>query len=66
MPAAETQTEESELKRVERWRADALERAGFDPRSAAKLAARLDVDVHYAIQLVQRGCPHELALQILL
>jgi hypothetical protein len=57
---------ETELERVERWRADALERAGFDPEQASRLAARPDVDLHRAIDLVERGCPPTLALQILL
>ena len=58
-------TLESELERVERWRAEALERAGYDSESAAELAGRLDVDLHEAIQLLERGCPAELALEIL-
>jgi hypothetical protein len=57
---------ETELDRVERWRADELMRAGFDPSSAVELAARLDVDLHAATELVDRGCTPELALQILL
>jgi hypothetical protein len=57
---------ETELDRVERWRADELMRAGFDPSSAFELAARLDVDLHAATELVDRGCTTELALQILL
>jgi hypothetical protein len=52
--------------RVERWRQDELERAGFPPRDAAKLAARTDVDLHGAVKLLQRGCPKDLALKILL
>jgi hypothetical protein len=57
---------ETEQERVERWRADELLRAGFDPAAAAELAVRLDVDLHAATELVDRGCPPELALQILL
>ena len=57
---------ETEQERVERWRAEELLRAGFDPAAAAELAARLDVDLHAATELVDRGCPPELALQILL
>jgi hypothetical protein len=65
MPAVE-EIVETELERVERWRADELMRAGFDPSSAVELAARLDVDLHAATELVDRGCSPELALQILL
>ena len=57
---------ETELERVERWRAQELERAGYDHEGAAKLAARADVDLHAAIGLLERGCPPELALRILL
>jgi hypothetical protein len=67
MSAADVRLQdETEIERIEHWRAEALERAGFDPRSAAALAMRHDVDLHDAIQLVERGCPPELALQILL
>ena len=65
MPAVE-EIVETELERVERWRADELMRAGFDPSSAGELAARLDIDLHAATELVDRGCSPELALQILL
>ncbi|HKC83874.1 MAG TPA: hypothetical protein VKD46_07745 [bacterium] len=65
MPAVD-EIVETELERVERWRADELMRAGFDPSSALELAARLDVDLHAATELVDRGCTPELALQILL
>ncbi len=57
---------ETELERVERWRAEELLRAGFDPAQAAELAARLEIDLHAATELVDRGCTPELALQILL
>jgi hypothetical protein len=65
MPVVE-EIVETELERVERWRADELMRAGFDPSSAGELAARLDIDLHAATELVDRGCSPELALQILL
>ena len=65
MPAVE-EIVETELERVERWRADELMRAGFDPASAQALAARPDIDLHRAAELIDRGCPLELALQILL
>ena len=65
MKAAETETfEETELIQV--WRAEALERAGYTPAEAAEVAVRHDVDLHQAIGLLERGCPAELALQILL
>jgi hypothetical protein len=48
------------------WRTEALERAGFTPDEAAEVAVRHDVDLHQAVSLLERGCPHELALQFLL
>ncbi|HXR10819.1 MAG TPA: hypothetical protein VN770_00870 [Gaiellaceae bacterium] len=57
---------ETEVERVERWRADALVRAGFDPDAAARIAARPDVDLHSAIHLLESGCPPAVAVRILL
>ena len=56
----------SEVDRVERWRHEALSRAGYDSESALVLAASHDVDLHDAIELLERGCSVDLALQILL
>ena len=66
MPAADVKTVETEIDRIERWRAEELERAGYDADAAVKLAARHDVDLHKAIELLKSGCPPELALDILL
>ena len=66
MTAAQIQIEETEQERVERWRAEALERAGYEADAAAELAARPDVDLHRAISLLESGCPAETALRILL
>jgi hypothetical protein len=57
---------ETELERIEQWRAEELERAGYPVRDAARIAARHDVDLHLAVDLIASGCPHELAVQILL
>jgi hypothetical protein len=65
MPATELHPIESEHERVERWRADRLERAGYSPEQAVELAGRLDVDLHQAIRLVERGCTPDVALEIL-
>ena len=56
---------ETELDRVERWRTAELMRVGFAGDDAVALAARTEVDLHEAIELVQRGCPPELAVRIL-
>jgi hypothetical protein len=66
MTAAEAGTENAELERVEAWRAEELERAGYSRDAAAELAARHDVDLHRAIDLLRQGCPHDVALAILL
>ena len=56
---------ETETERVERWRTSELMRVGFAGDDAVALAARFDVDLHEAIELVERGCPPELAIRIL-
>lgn len=66
MPAADVKTVETEIERIERWRMEELERGGYDVEQAAKLAARHDVDLHRAVELLHAGCPPELALEILL
>ena len=58
--------EETETERVERWRAEELERAGYGLSAAAMLAASGGVDLHLAIDLLSRGCPQDTAMQILL
>ena len=67
MSAAELETlYVSEVDRIEQWRHEELERAGYDPESALVLAASHDVDLHDAVRLLKRGCTVDLALQILL
>ncbi|MDH4104156.1 MAG: hypothetical protein OEW52_09815 [Thermoleophilia bacterium] len=56
----------TEMDRIEQWRHEELERAGYDPESALVLAASHDVDLHAAVGLLNRGCTVDLALQILL
>ena len=65
MPVTDATIKEPEQERVARWRAEALERAGFESDAAAELASRVDVDLHRAIELLERGCPPETALRIL-
>ena len=59
-------TELPEVDLVRRWRFDELLRAGYDISDAAELALHLHVDLHWAIGLVQRGCPSSTALRIAL
>ena len=61
-----TLADPTEMERIERWRAEELERAGYEPRAAGRLAVRHDVDLHVAVDLLERGCPADLALRILL
>jgi len=66
MSATEVHIVETEAEKVERWRAEALEKVGYALESALELASRPDVDLHQAVELVEAGCPPELALRILL
>ena len=66
MTATETTRPETEIERIERWRRTELERAGYSTESAVEIAARLDVDLHQAVQLLERGCPADIAARILL
>ena len=67
MAAAELEVRtESEIERIERWRAEELARAGFSPRDATTIAQRHDVDLHLAVDMLRSGCEPSLALAILL
>ena len=55
-----------EEQSVIHWRFTMLSRSGYGFDEAITLAARVDVDLHRAADLVARGCPPQLALRILL
>ena len=55
-----------EAAEVLAWRFDALCRSGYDVDAAAVLAANVEIDLHTAVELVQRGCPPKVAARILL
>ena len=57
---------ETETERIERWRYEALVRAGYEPTAARRLATRQDIDLHVAVEMLEQGCSPELALAILL
>jgi hypothetical protein len=57
---------ETETERIERWRFEALVRAGYQPGAARRIAAQQDIDLHVAVGLLEQGCSEELALSILL
>jgi hypothetical protein len=56
----------TEHDHVVEWRVDELERAGYTRSDAERLAADMSVDLHEAVRLLERGCPPETAVRILL
>ena len=50
---------------VVRWRRTQLLATGFPPPLAAGLAEDARYDLHAVIELVERGCPPDLAVRIL-
>jgi hypothetical protein len=61
-----TDIEDDELTRILRWRMNQLVQVGFSPPRATEVAVRLEVNLHEALALVERGCPPETAARILL
>ena len=59
IPAIERASDE-----VVRWRREQLVESGFPVPLAAKLATAPGYDLHALIELVERGCPPELAVRI--
>jgi hypothetical protein len=55
-----------EATAVVEWRFSQLTKSGYRTEDAIALAMHTDVDLHYAADLVARGCPPALALRILL
>ena len=47
------------------WRQQRLLRAGVESELASELAADCALDLHAMIELVERGCPPDLAARIL-
>jgi hypothetical protein len=58
--------ERTEIERIESWRRERLQEAGYPAFAARALAERHDIDLHQALDLLRNGCPVETALQILL
>jgi hypothetical protein len=48
------------------WRRDQLKRAGCRRSDAEVLARERQVDLHEAVELLERGCPSKIAVEILL
>jgi hypothetical protein len=47
------------------WRRSQLVRSGFPQQLAGRVAHAGNYDLHRLIELVERGCPPELAMRIL-
>jgi hypothetical protein len=60
-----TEPLQSERDKVESWRLHVLIEAGY-PLSLAERVAASEVDLHRAVELVDRGCLPETAAEILL
>jgi hypothetical protein len=60
-----TTTSERAVEEVVRWRREQLVEAGFALPVAAKIAKDPRYDLHALIELVERGCPPQLAVRIL-
>jgi hypothetical protein len=56
---------DAEAERVLVWREEELERVGYEPATARRLAERTYVDLHLAMDLLRRGCPVDTAVRIL-
>lgn len=58
--------EQDEETQVYCWRLRALQRAGYDNVAALRIAEDLRINLHFAVDLVEHGCPPELAARILI
>jgi hypothetical protein len=57
--------QERQRRELVRWRVAQLVNRGFPRRVAEQLARDERYDLHVLIELVERGCPPELAVRIL-
>jgi hypothetical protein len=60
-----TETTSERGRSVGEWRRDQLVASGFPPALAGLIATDARYDLHALIELVERGCPPELAVRIL-
>ena len=63
-PIAPTRTAR-ERETVTSWRIERLVGAGYPEDAALVLALDREVDLHFAVSLLERGCPPDTALEIL-
>jgi hypothetical protein len=54
-----------EREQVISWRTERLRATGLDPAVAIRVASDERFDLHALLELVDRGCPPELAVRIL-
>ena len=66
MTTAELLTARVTEDQVVAWRRDQLRRAGCRRFEAEVLARERQVDLHEAVELLERGCPSKIALEILI
>jgi hypothetical protein len=60
-----TETPRDEQAKVESWRLHVLMEGGY-PLPLAEKIAHSNADLHYAVDLIARGCDAETAAEILL
>ena len=66
MTTAELLTARVTEDEVVAWRREQLRRAGCRRFEAEVLARETTIDLHQAVELLERGCPSKIALDILL
>ena len=64
--ATSQRLERPEADEVARWRLERLVETGYDRDTASFLAQRVDVDLHVAVMLAEKGCPPATAVRILI
>jgi hypothetical protein len=64
LPPRRLITEDPSLDRVVVWRARRLREAGLAPPMAERIALDGAYDIHALLELVDRGCPPQLAVRI--
>ena len=65
MATAEVLSARANDDEVVAWRREQLRRAGCRRFEAEVLARERHVDLHEAVELLERGCPPKIALEIL-
>jgi hypothetical protein len=58
--------DENEAHEILHWRFESLVRAGYSVEDATVVASHVEIDLHFAVGLLRKGCPPETALKILL